>query len=440
MSRQPLTWTNVAGSTSGGISATSEFNAERGTRIEQQITEGWSTFLDVDGQFGGGWNGVELACAEAINSGGPSPLVFMGAHEYVADSQIELTRPFTIWGTGIRTRIRHASGFTDYVFSGKEMKRDGEWEGSSGSMPNPVYDEADDDGGMEIANLAIVENNRNTANVRGIEFWDVDDLYMHNMQFGFLTGTALKLGADDSEVGDVSGMAAGRVRESDFDRIRIYRCGSGSPAGGGFPDIPGFILQNGDHATSDGTNQNYFSKFRYVYNEGRMLIRGGAHSSNSLRRTIFRDFQMHALADNNAWVPEQWFPFNFCELQGAVRETLFDGVMTNGNAAGTAMWIMTPHPTDTAVGAQPKRLILKNVNAVNVHGSLVKVNQGDTVSIEGSGLGSVSEYVLDVAASATTFSRASIYEHGINSVGSSLVRNLSGGGTISRYYHGGVTA
>ena len=393
-------------------------NQGRLNHMETGIQDGYSSFLDVEsGKFGtaGTWAAVEAACTEAQNSGGPSAVVYMGGKHYEADSTIEFTRPFTLLGGfGIRgTRITHASGFTGFVFSGKEMKRDGEWEGSSGSEPTPIYDEADDDGGMTISGFSIVEDNRNTAGVNGIEFWDVDDLYMSNLQFGYLTGTALKLGADDDEVGTVSGMAAGRVRESDFERIRIYRCGDGSPDG--TPDVPAFILQNGDHATSDGTNQNFFSHFRFVYNEGRMLLRGGAGSSNSLRRTIFRDMQLHGLADNNNWVPEQWFPFDLVTLEGAVRETLFDGVTVNGNRAGTACWAMKAHPTDTGSGAQPKRLILRNINAVNVHGDLVRVEEGDSVYLDGWGLGGVEQAIMRVNANAGP--DASPFKGSVNEMG-----------------------
>lgn len=421
------------------IDGSSVANAARFNHMEGGIYEGYSSVLDVDGQFGGGWSGVAAACAEAQKSGGPSAVVLLGKY-YEANSTIDFTRPFTILGGGTRgTRIRHAAGFTGYVFRGREMKRDGEWEGSSGSQPTTVYAEDDDDGGMTLAGFSIVEDNRNTANVCGIDFWDVDDLLMENIQFGYLTGTALKLGAHDSEVGTVPGMAAGRIRESDFRRIRIYRCGSGAP--NSTPDIPAFILQNGAHATSDGTNQNFFHQFRFVYNEGRMLIRGGAGSGNSLRRTVFRDMQLHALADNKVWSPAQWFPFDLVTIQGAVRETIFDGVTVNGNRAGTACWRMAAHESDTTVGAQPKRLTLKNINAVNIHGSLLRVSKGDTFTLEGTQLSSgIGEKVV-IVDSGAGFSRGSVYEHGLSSASYSATNRHAGhfdinAGSVNYFFHG----
>lgn len=391
------------------IDGSSVANAARFNHMEGGIYDGYSSVLDVDGQFGGGWSGVAAACAEAQKSGGPSAVVLLGKY-YEANSTIDFTRPFTILGGGTRgTRIRHAAGFTGYVFRGREMKRDGEWEGSSGSQPTTVYAEDDDDGGMTLAGFSIVEDNRNTANVCGIDFWDVDDLLMENIQFGYLTGTALKLGAHDSEVGTVPGMAAGRVRESDFRRIRIYRCGSGAP--NSTPDIPAFILQNGAHATSDGTNQNFFHQFRFVYNEGRMLIRGAGNAGNSLRRTVFRDMQLHALADNSSWEPVQYFPFDLVTLEGAVRETFVDGLMVNGNRSGTACFALKGHALNAET---PKRLVIRNANVVNVHGDLVRVDKGDSVAVDGTGLGSVAGLILRADAG-SGLSRFYVHELGINS-------------------------
>lgn len=388
-----------------------------------------SAFLDVDSKFGGGWAGVQRAVTEAQRSGGPSAVVLLGKGPYDAASTINITRPITIMGGGIRTRIRHAGTFAGPVFRVENLKRSGQWESTAGSGPIQTYDEFADDSGMTFRDFAIVDDNRSVANRQGIYCLDADDMLMDNVQFGFLTGTALKLGADNAD-GAVPGVSSGRIRESDFRRIRIYRCGSGSPTG--TPDIPALILQNGNDA-GDGTNQNFFHQLRFVYNEGRMLIRGAGFDGNSLRRTIFRDTQLHALADNSNWSPSKYFPFDLVTLEGAVRETVFDGVTINGTKAGTFGWRMKGHDLNTQT---PKRLTLRNINVVNMAGGLVRVDKGDSVAIDGTGLGAVGENVLSVAAD-SGFSAGYINELGINSpVGKSSV----GAGTVRAYHHGAPVA
>ena len=312
------------------------------------------------------------------------------------------------------------------------MKRSNQWESTSGTGPIQTYSETADNGGMTFRDFSIVDDDRFTANRHGIYCLDMDDMLMDNIQFGMLTGTALKLGADESDAG-ISAISSGRIRESDFRRIRIYRCGAGAPSGS--PDVPAFILQNAS-SSGDGSNQNYFEQFRFVYNEGRWLIRGPGFEGNSLRRSIFHDVQIHALADNNNWVPEQYFPFDLVTIQGCVRETIFDTVMVNGNKAGTACWALKAHPTDTAANMQPKRLILRNINVVNVHGDLVRVEKGDSVFIDGYSIGSTAGMVLQVNSGAG-FVKGSVHEMGINQVSAGQVAT-AGGGSINRLYHGVV--
>jgi hypothetical protein len=416
------TWVNSG--TSGGLTATSEANAERLGYMENGIAR-YSAFLDVDGAFGGGWAGVIAACAEAEASGGPSAVVRLGKGPYNATSTINITNPFTIEGGGNRgTRLRHSGSFAGPLFRAENMKRSNQWESTVGSGPIQTYDESLDNGGMTFKGFSIVDDNRSVANRHGIYVLDMDDMYMEDVQFGYLTGTALKLGADEADAG-IAAISSGRLRESDFHRIRIYRCGSGSPSG--TPDVPAFILQNAS-SSGDGSNQNYFNQFRFVYNEGRMLLRGPGFEGNSLRRTIFSNVQLHALADNQNWSPVQYFPFDLVTLEGAVRETIFQNVMVNGNRAGTYCWRMK---ADSG-GQPPKRLILDNINVVNVHGGLVRVDQGDSVAIRGQGLGAVAENILSVGAG-SGFIRGSINEEGINSpAGKSSI----GAGSAYAYFHG----
>lgn len=371
------------------------------------VLEPPSGFLDVEGAFGGGWAGVKLAVEEAQRSGGPSATVLLGKGTYRATSTISITRPISIVGQGSRsTRIAHGGAFTGPVFRAADLKRDGEWESSAGPRPVQVYDHGDDDGGLELRNFSIIDDDRSVPGRQGIYILDCDDMLMDDVSFGFLTGTALKLGADEGD-STLTAVASGRVRECDFRRVRIYRCGAGSPSGA--PDVPAFVLQNADDA-GDGSNQNYFHQLRFVYNEGRMLIRGAGHNGNSLRRTIFRDMQLHALADNPKWVPVQYFPFDLVTLEGAVRETLVDGLMVNGNKAGTACFALKGHALN---GETPKRLVMRNVNCVNVHGDLVRVEKGDSVAIDGTGLGAVSGQVIR-ALPGSGLARYYVHELGIN--------------------------
>lgn len=391
---------------------------------------GGTTFapvLDVDGQFGGGWAGVVAACAAAQALNTTSAVVMMGKGPYDATSTINITRPFTLQGGGVRgTRLRHAGAFTGPLFRCENLKRSGEWESTVGSGPIQTYDETVDDGGMTFRDFSIVDDDRSVANRHGIYCLDADDMLMDNIQFGFLTGTALKLGADDADA-LISGVSSGRVRESDFRRIRIYRCGSGSPSGS--PDVPAFILQNGND-TGDGTNQNFFHQLRFVYNEGRMVIRGAGNGGNSLRRTIFRDTQIHALADNANWTPVQYFPFDLVTIEGAVRETLFDGLTINGNKAGTYCFRLKGHALNAET---PKRLVIRNANLVNVHGGFVKVEKGDSVMIDGAGLGSAEEFLLSVDAG-SGLQKYHIHEFGINQPTAGDMDVNAGSGTV--YSHG----
>jgi hypothetical protein len=118
--------------------------------------------------------------------------------------------------------------------------------------------------------------------------------------------------------------------------------------------------------------------------------------------------QLHALADNANWKPEQYFPFDLVTLEGAVRETIIDGLTVNGNRAGTYCFRMKGHSLNAE---QPRRLTIRNAGVTNVHGGFVRVDKGDCVSIEGNGLGSVSEKLLDVAAD-SGLSRYYIHELG----------------------------
>lgn len=342
-----------------------------------------SAILDVDNEFGGN---IAAAVAEAERSGGPSAHVMLGKGVYDVAQTIHITKPISIRGGGIlATRLRHAGAFNEPIFRADVVKRNRNFDGTGGGAPIPDYDPARGDGGLEIRDFSIIEDDRSVPNVQGIYLLRVDDMMIDNVQFGYLTGTALKLGADDADTG--GGVGSGCVRESDFRRVRVYRCGSGSP--NGTPDIPAFVLQNGA-ATGDGTNQNYFHNFRFVYNEGRMLIRGPGFGGSPLRRTIFRDSQIHALDAGN-FTPNQFNPFDIVTLQGSVGTTLFDGAMVNGNRAGTAMF------ATKALGSQtPRNLTLRNINTQNIYGDLCRVDKCDSVTIDG-GLGDIDGNILRVA-------------------------------------------
>jgi hypothetical protein len=355
--------------------------------MENGIFDGFnSAVLDVEGKFGGGWAGVQAAVTEAQNSGGPSARVMLGKQDYVATSTITLTRPISIVGAGRRaTRIKHGGSFAAEVFRLENLKRGGEWEASVGGGVIQTYDRTNDNGGPELRDFAIIDDDRSVANRRGIYALDLDDALFSNLTFGFLTGTGLKLGADDADA-DLPGLSNGRIRECNFDNINIYQCGSGAPSG--TPDVPAFILQNGN-AGGDGSNQNYFNKLRFVYNEGRWLIRGpgfGSPSPNSLRRTLFRDIQIHALADNPGFTGSptgsgaDYFPFDLVTLEGCVRSTIFDGVFVNGNKSGKAAFCLKGHSLNTET---PQNTILRNVQTVNIHGDLMRIDKGDDVMIDG---------------------------------------------------------
>lgn len=365
-----------------------------------------SARLDVEQDFGGGWDGVRAAITEAERSGGSSAVVVLGRADYAADSTIDITRPISIVGEGRASRIRHAGTFAGPVLRATDLKRHGQWESTVGTGPIQTYDPEADGGGLTLRDFVVIDDDRSVAARDGIYLLDADDVLMDNVMFGFLTGTALTLGADDADA-RAPGVASGRVRESDFRRIRVYRCGSGSPSGS--PDVPAMVLQNGNDA-GDGSNQNYFHQLRFVYNEGRMLLRGPGNDGNSLRRTIFRDMQLHALADNDNWNPVQYFPFDLVTLEGAVRETFVDGLMVNGNRAGTACFAMKGHTLNAEI---PRRLVIRNANVVNVHGDFVRVDRGDSVSIDGTGLGSVAGEILR-ASEASGLDRYYVHEMGIN--------------------------
>lgn len=367
-----------------------------------------SAHLDVEGKFGGGWAGLKRAVAEAHASGGPSAYVLLGKQDYAATDTIHITRPISIVGQGSRgSRIKHAGSFAGPVFRAANLKRSGEWESTSGTGPIQTYNRAKDDGGLELRDFCVIDDDRSVPNRQGIYILDGDDMLFDNLTFGFLTGTALKLGADDKDASE-AGVASGRVRESDFRRIKVYRCGSGSPDGA--PDVPAFILQNGNDA-GDGSNQNYFHQFRFVYNEGRMLIRGPGNGGNSLRRTIFRDMQLHALADNKNWNPVQYFPLDIVTLEGSVGGTLIDGLMVNGTRAGTACVVMKGQALNAET---PKRLVMRNVHVVNVDGDLVRVEKGDAVAVDGHGLGSVGGKIIN-SLPGSGLQRYYVHELGINS-------------------------
>ena len=385
-----------------------------------------SARLDVEAKFGGGWAGVRAAIREAESSGGPSAVVMLGRADYAADDTIDLLRPISIMGEGRASRIRHTGAFSGPVFRATDLKRHGQWESTTGSGPVQTYDPEMDGGGLELRDFAVIDDDRSVAGRDGIYLIDADDVLMDNVIFGFLTGTALKLGADDTDATRPR-VASGRIRECDFRRVRVYRCGSGSPSGA--PDVPALILQNGDD-DGDGSNQNYFHQLRFVYNEGRMLLRGAGHDGNSLRRTIFRDTQLHALADNKKWEPVQYFPFDLVTLEGAVRETFVDGLMVNGNRAGTACFAMTGHALNSET---PRRLVIRNANAVNVHGDLVRVERGDSVSIDGTGLGGVGGKIIR-ASKRSGLSRYYVHELGIsNPKGKVKARGAKGKVLFSGY-------
>ncbi|WP_432479171.1 hypothetical protein [Nocardioides sp. GXQ0305] len=381
-----------------------------------------STFLDVDAQFGGN---VAAAVAEAERSGGRSPVVWLGP-EYAISKTIEITRPVSIRGGGkAGTRFRHAGSFTGPIFRTSQLKRNGQWESTARSAPITTFDPDVDDGGVEFRDFSIVDDDRSTPGRMGMYLMSVDDMWMSNVSFGYLTGTALKLGADEADKRATS-PRSGRVRESNFDRINVYRCGSGSPTGS--PDVPALIVQSAA-GEGDGSNQLFFTNLRFVYNEGRMLI-SGRDDANSLRRLMFRDTQLHALADNASWSPTKFFPFDMVTLEGGVREVFFDGVFINGGKAGTAGWAMKG---SSLTSQTPKRLVLRNVNVVNTAGDLVRVEKGDSVAVDGTSLGSVGGKIIRNQAG-SGLARYYVHELGINSP-SGKSSGLTGKGG---FFHSGL--
>lgn len=360
---------------------------------------GNSLTLRLQSDFGGN---LPAAVAEAEKSGGRSPVIESETRYQSFSATATVSRRIFFNGNG--TLFHHADGFNGPMIRMNQGKRNGQLEGSNGSQPITTYDPDTDDGGAVFCNFTIADRNRHTPGRQGIYLMGADDIRMFNVGFRMLTGTALKLGADEADKGATS-PASGRVRECNFDGIDIYRCGSGSPTGS--PDVPAFILQSADGA-GDGSNQNYFRNFRFVYNEGRMLI-SGRNAANSLRRTSFETVQLHALADNPNWSPSKWFPFNMVTLEGNVRETLFRTVFINGTKAGTAGW----HLRGNAAGT-PKRLTLRDVNVVNMDGDVVAVNGGDSVVIDGTSMGAVGGKII-AADTGSGLARWHVHEYGINS-------------------------
>jgi hypothetical protein len=385
---------------------------------ERAVALAPSAFLDVDVAFGGN---IAAAVAEATRSGGPSACVMLGKGDYTITQTIEISRPIAICGGGARaTRIKHGGNFAGPIFRCTAAKRNGEWESSQNGAPIPTYTRADDGGGLEFRDFAIIDDDRRVANRQGISLVRVDDLLMDNVTFGFLTGTALKIGGDPGTGGGAVG--SGCVRESDFRRVRIYRCGSGSPNGS--PDIPAFILQHNDYGSGDGTNQNFFHQFRFVYNEGRMLIREMDGSTSNLRRTVFTDSQIHAL-DASSFAPAQYNPFDIVTVQGDCREICFRGLTSNGNRAGTAFFRLKADPDNPNL--YPKRVVIKDASAVNIHGDYLAVDDALSFQLEGDFTG-VDGDVVKVGARASHLATYFVHANGSNTIAGKL-SGLTGRGS-----------
>jgi hypothetical protein len=363
-----------------GTAPNGVFTAARANHMEDGISSGYSSVLDVDGQFGGGWSGVEAAVAEAVSSGGQSACVMLGRGDYAADSTITITEPIAIRGMGRhQTRIKHASGFSGFVFQGFTGRRNGMWEGSSGAAPDPVYVRGTDGAGMEFSDFAIIDDNQSTANCGGIWLAWQDDVHMANLLFGYLTGTALKLGTYTGDTGPSAGISipagSGRIRESNFVDINIYRCGRDPVVNGS--DVPSLLIQSSD-GNGDGTNQNVFNRVRLVFNEGRVLLRSRSATGGNMRRTTFRDVQLHGLYDSD-WSPPYRQTTDLITIEGDVGTTTITGLTANANASGTALVAVKQN----SYGETPQHVVVKDVNTVNVGGDVMRVDQGQYVTLEG---------------------------------------------------------
>lgn len=264
----------------------------------------------------------------------------------VIGSTVQVTRGVTIEGGGSHaTFITPKAGFTDWLFE-VDAPRNAEWQ-----IGDTTYDAANDLSGPILRGFHI--NGLDRANShKGIYIKRADDLLMDDVLLGFLNGTALAVGSDPSE------LEVGGVRESDFRRVKIYKCGS---EGG----VPALAIQNASSGTGDGTNQLVFDNCRIVYNHGGTLIRNH-HATETLRRITFNDTQWHGLAHPSIG---ELADHDIVTMEGRVISVHFAGT-TRINGSGTGPLALFRSKVSATTGVGPQGIVFDDLEATETVGDV----------------------------------------------------------------------
>jgi hypothetical protein len=157
------------------------------------------------------------------------------------------------------------------------------------------------------------------------------------------------------------------VRESDFENVRVYMCGS--------PTAPGMRIGHSPNSASDGTNQLYFRGLRYVYNWGPLLIEN-PHTVERLRRISFYQTQLHGPTST---VPAD----DLVRIIGDISSVQFDGLITNSgpSAANKAIINIMDHPSRP--GDSPLRIQINNLDVSNTPGDVIRLGNCKTFNLSG---------------------------------------------------------
>ena len=261
-------------------------------------------------------------------------------------SAVVIPRGVALVGLGARqTILSHLPGYSGWIFQIDDAGRSGQVQAA-----DETYTLEDDHSGVELRDFCINGLDRSTVR-NGIRVNRADDLLVDNVTVMFCRGVAMQVGG--WEVPD-----SGSVRESDFRRLRVYKCGD--------EGVPGLVIQNDPANSGDGTNQLFFHQLRYVYNHSGIVVRND-NPVETLRRVVFNDMQLHGLSHSDIG---NVVDHDLMLLHGNVTSVVLVNVMANSSGSGHAVVRTEGSPS----AGDPSGLTMTNLNVSNCEGDVLVVD------------------------------------------------------------------
>jgi len=203
----------------------------------------------------------------------------------------------------------------------------------------------------------------------------VDRTIWSDVSFFYLNGTCMSLGLEGgTDYGGPGQM--GCLRESQFFRNIVRGCGvSGSHRAFELGTQPS---DAGGANWKDATNINSFYTLQLIYDYGESGVYDFADKSLKTRETTFYDLKLHGFANYESWQTDA-IDRDLFVLQGAVRDTVFTDLRSNGGHVGGAQIRIKEDP---ATNEYPFNIKIDH-NSRQFFGDDVAIEQAGNVKIAG---------------------------------------------------------